>query len=329
MKIWDSINRIFRQKNAVVFDNTAGGLFGDWAVSRMNFAKLIWYNSCELLTDLCEDVSIETDASDSDSRFAVSAFRAFFYSWGKTAMQRIFDDGYVVIGWDGLSFRFLAENKDYYLASEGDATTARAYDSRVSVCVIRSAAFKAYGMSDRAICAPWLRFIDNAMSASSTICERLGVVVMAAPKSPSGANVVSLLPADQKKKLEQEIREDYGALRGQSQIMVLPREMAFETINLAGLDTRTAERAKMGVCAIADRLKVPANQISMITAEAGKSLQNGGEIREGDRLKYKSFRRLFEGTFVQMMLDLNLRIRYTIDGEPIEAEKPTAPVGIV
>lgn len=49
-------------------------------------------------------------------------------------------------------------------------------------------------------------------------------------------------------------------------------------------------------------------------------MSNGGELREGDKTKSKSFRRLFERTFVQMAMDFGLKITYAIDGEPIDAE---------
>lgn len=68
---------------------------------------------------------------------------------------------------------------------------------------------------------------------------------------------------------------------------------------------------------LADRIKVPANQIAIIDANSSKTLSNGSELREGDRAKYASFRRLFERTFVQMANDLGIKFAYTLTGEPV------------
>ena len=117
--------------------------------------------------------------------------------------------------------------------------------------------------------------------------------------------------------MEKEMREDYGALSKQSNLMLLPREMSWQVINLAGLDLKMAEKVKTAILAIVDRIKIPANQVAIIDAQSSKQLANGSEIREGDKLKYKTFRRLFERTWVDMATYYGLKISYAIDGEPI------------
>ena len=99
--------------------------------------------------------------------------------------------------------------------------------------------------------------------------------------------------------------------------MLLPREMAWQVINLAGLDLKMQEKVKIAILAIVDRIKIPANQVAIIDAQSSKQLANGGEIREGDKLKYKTFRRLFKRSFVDMATYYGLKIAYVIDGEPI------------
>ena len=113
------------------------------------------------------------------------------------------------------------------------------------------------------------------------------------------------------------MRKEYGSLSNQSNIMLLPREMSWQTINLAGLDLKMQEKVKIAILAIVDRIKIPANQVAIIDAQSSKQLANGSEMREGDKLKYKSFRRLFERTFADMAREYGLRIDYIIEGEPI------------
>jgi hypothetical protein len=93
--------------------------------------------------------------------------------------------------------------------------------------------------------------------------------------------------------------------------------MNWQVINLAGLELRLQEKVKTAILAIVDRVKIPANQVAIIDAQTNKQMANGSEIREGDKLKYKTFRRLFERTFVDMARSYALRISYAIDGEPV------------
>ena len=98
--------------------------------------------------------------------------------------------------------------------------------------------------------------------------------------------------------------------------MLLPSEVSTNVINLAGLDQRTSERVLMAAKVIADRLKVPANQITLIDAASSKSLANGTEMREGDLAKYRSFRRYLDATLYKMADDLGLQPNYKLENEP-------------
>jgi hypothetical protein len=116
--------------------------------------------------------------------------------------------------------------------------------------------------------------------------------------------------------MEEEISKEYGLLNRQRQVMLLPRSMRFDTINLTSIDTRLNERVRVAVLAICDRVKVPANQVAIIDANSSKSLSNGSELREGDFSKYQSFERLLNRTFVKMASDIGLNVDYTIYNKP-------------
>ena len=68
---------------------------------------------------------------------------------------------------------------------------------------------------------------------------------------------------------------------------------------------------------IADRVKVPANQIGLIDAMSSKSLANGTELREGDYNKYQSFERLLNETFIEMASFYGVDFDYAIYNKPI------------
>ena len=321
MKILDEIKRRFYRRGQVLIDGRTGVNVHGWDICRHDFASLIWYNICDLLTDLSEDVKI-TDGrgaqplSDDGAKFA--AFRAFFYAWGKTILQRLFDDGYVVIGYAPNAYRFWQmDKKEYQEKTEDDITIITPHDQTVDVYVMKSSTYVSRNKSDKAICKGFLDFLDDVLNGSATVSKRLGAVVIASPKNPTNAPAAVVLQKEQKEELEKQMREDYGALSKQSNLMLLPREMAWQVINLAGLDLKMQEKVKTAILAIVDRIKIPANQVAIIDAQSSKQLANGGEIREGDKLKYKTFRRLFERSFVDMATYYGLKITYAIDGEPI------------
>lgn len=321
MRIIDEIKKRWYRRGQVLIDGRTGASVHGWGVCNHDFASLIWYNICDLLTDLAEDVKI-TDGrgaqplSDEGAKFA--AFRAFFYVWGKTILQKLFDEGYVVISYDPAGFRFwIMDTKEYAIKTEGEVTLIEPYDPTANVYVMKSSTYVSRNKSDKAICKGFLDFLDDVLNGSATVSKRLGAVVIASPKNLTSSPTAVVLSEEQKEKLEKEMREDYGALSKQSNLMLLPREMSWQTINLAGLDLKMQEKVKTAILAIVDRIKIPANQVAIIDAQSSKQLANGGEIREGDKLKYKTFRRLFERTWVDMATYYGLKISYTIDGEPI------------
>ena len=321
MKILDEIKRRFYRSGQVLIDGRTGVNVHGWDICRHDFAGLIWYNICDILTDLAEDVKIE-DArgaqplSDEGAKFA--AFRAFFYAWGKTILQKLFDDGYVVIAYDPAGFRFwIMDAKEYSQKTEGEVTIIEPHDPTANVYVMKSSTYVSRNKSDKAICKGFLDFLDDVLNGSATVSKRLGAVVIASPKNLTNAPTATVLSKEAKDELEKQMREDYGALSKQSNLMLLPREMAWQVINLAGLDLKMQEKVKTAILAIVDRIKIPANQVAIIDAQSSKQLANGGEIREGDKLKYKTFRRLFERSFVDMATYYGIKITYAIDGEPI------------
>lgn len=317
-KITNFVQRIIPTRLQVLFKNWFGGVVGGgFDVCHNNFADLIWYNICDILGDLLEDVSITAANLTGDSLYFFSAFKQFVYAWGRAVWQILWDNGYCVIGWDGSKFWIMTQN-EYHTPSEGDTTYVRAYNDNVQVYVMRSLTYMVHQKSDKAMCKSWLDYLDDVSNGSATITKRLGAVVIASPKNITNAPTQFVMSKEQKKEMEKELRQDYGMLGNQSNLLLLPREMNFQTLSLAGLELKALEKIRACAMVIADRIKVPANQIAIIDANSSKALANGSELREGDRAKYASFRRLFERTFVQMAIDLGITMTYTVTGEPRE-----------
>lgn len=322
MKIKDYIRRFFGW-GQVISLHGQNPLF-DWVLCSHKFSTVVWYNICDLLTDLIEDVDPVNEAKftntelqyEADKKYA--AFKVFMYTFGKQVLQRLFDSGYVVIGYNqNLGMFWQMQENEYARVSEIDATLVKPHNPDVKSYVMKSATYLVYQRSDLDMCKGFLDFMDDVLNGSATVSKRLGTVVVASPKNLNNAPTAVVLGEDQKKELEKQMREDYGSLSRQSNIMLLPREMNFNTINLAGVDQRMQEKVKTAILAVVDRIKIPANQVAIIDAQSSKALANGSEIREGDRLKYKTFRRLFERTFADMARYYRIPMSYTISGEPI------------
>ena len=305
---------LFRRKDSVLYDTINNPAFAwDICESRYPFGRAIWLNVCELLTNLCNDVTlISTDVSQI-TEFA--EFKRFFNAYAERTLLRLFDDGYVVIGYDNYGFRLLGKD-EYIKQGDGKNTIIKPLANNVNVYVMRSMIFEHIGLSDKQVCAPYIEFIDNTLNASNTCSARLGALVVGSPQQSSAMPTATVLTKEQKKDLEENLSKEYGALRNQKQFLLLPRAMQFQTINLASIDQRTSEKVRLAILAICDRIKVPCNQVAIIDANSSKSLSNGSELREGDFNKYQSFERLLNSTFIQMANDLNLRVDYKIYNKP-------------
>lgn len=314
MKVKDYIRGLFARALNVLYDGNLGGFFGAMGISKYPFARLVFANICSILTDLDNDVEFVRKSGD---MMLFARFKQFFSQYAILIHTRLFEVGYVVIGLRG-SDMWLMRSSEYTTTSdaEGDIKV-RAYRADVQVYVMRSQTFAIYGLSDRTMCKPAMDMLDNVLNASNTIAKRLGAMVIATPATPSSAPIAGVLNKKAKEDLEKEISDKYGALDRQSQIMVLPNDMKFSTINLAGLDIKLQEKVRTAVLMIADRIGVPANQISLIDANSNKTLSNGSELREGDFNKYQAYERMLNETFVQMAQDIGLKVDYTIYNKPI------------
>lgn len=288
------------------------------------FADTIFFNICELLTDLCNDVTWTYGAGDKN---LFDAFDKLYKTDAKRIMHDVKKYGYVPIihtqvGEDKFAVHTLRIAKKNEVGSRTDENQDKVFflkspDPTMSLYIMRSTSMEVVGQSDYELLQPFREYLDNVLNASNTVSARMGTMVIASPKNLSSAPTSIILDKEEKDELEKDMQSEYGALSSQKQICLLPREMSFETINLAGLDQRTLEKAKLAILAIVDRFKVPANQVAIIDANSSKSFANGSELREGDFNKYQSFERFNYETFGMLAEDMGLTVSYTIDNKPL------------
>ena len=194
MKILDEIKKRFFRTGQVL---SWRGLtpFFDWGFCTHKFASLVWYNVCDILTDLTEDVKLTNTAKVSDVELQreidrkFAAFNAFFYEFGKLILQRLFDEGFVVIGYSPKTNLFWQmQRNEYRTPSNEEATIVVPYDESVKVYVMKSSTYVMYKKSDRELCKGFLDFIDDVMNGSATVSKRLGAVVVATRAEAQSSN---------------------------------------------------------------------------------------------------------------------------------------------
>lgn len=316
MKITDRISQ-FRDRFFRRWETVKTIVFGWDGISCHPFGETIFRNIVELLTDLTNDVEWVNQRRTGNLRFA--EFKVFFERDGQLALWRVYKKGFAVVGVkDGDSPRFRLFDENEYRKERATNNTER-YVSKVDgwkCYVMQSETFREEGKSDYDLCKPFVTFLDNVFNASNTSTERLGTFIVASPETPTGYPTPVTLDPKQKKELEEEVEKQYGALRKQRQMMILPRGMKFQVIGMDGVDRKLTEKVRTCVLAICDRVKVPANQVAIIDANSSKTFSNGTELREGDYNKYQSFERLLNHTFVRLAEEMGMDLTYTIYNKP-------------
>ena len=310
-------NFLLKREQRVIYRTSGGYLFDNIREDRMNFADLVFLNICDLLTDLTNDVTwVNTSKlKEENNRALFVEFVSFFNAYGKFCLNKLFVDGFVVIAHSELGFSILTPN-DYRVTTEGIFMKVVPIKENIKIYVMRSETLMLTSMSDRTILQPFLTLLDNVLNSTNTITARLGALIISSPTQTSQP-APEILTDQEKQAMETATAENYGSLRTQKQFLIFPRPMNNQVVSLSSIDNKMIEKLKTCTLAIADRIKVPANQIALIDALSSKSFANGSEMLVGDFAKYQSFERLLNNTFVQMAKQLGLRVDYTIYNKPV------------
>lgn len=318
MKIWDSIKAAFSGNDNHVISYNRGGYIPNWDVSKHKFGETIYLNIVEILTSIYAEV-VWTAQTETPK---YKAWKKYLDRNGQRILTQLLfnDSGFCVVGYDSEltegveTWRFYElPNTEWHIVSNTQEVRVECNNPAQRYYVLKSPTMEAIGRSEHNLCKGYIALIDAVLNGATTTAERLGAYVV---MSPTADNFGGELLKEEKDELEKELQKEYGMLSKQKQIMVLPRPMQSNVVSLAAVDAKMDVKLRAAVLAIADRLKVPANQIALIDANSSKALSNGSELREGDTAKYRSFRRLLNSTFYDMATELGLRVDYTIENEP-------------
>lgn len=317
MKIIDNIRDWFgRRDRGVITSNRYWG-YGSFDIGeRLPFADAIFYNICDLLTDITGAVVWRNKSQRNRELFA--GFVAFFDAWGKFCLNLLFKQGFVVIARErgGFHFRVLNGNEFTTSTDAYGRMVALPYDSSLDIYVMKSQTMLFESISDKQMLRPFLELLDNVLNGSNTVSKRMGSMVVMSPQQASGIPTPTAITRQDRERLEKEMGEGYGYLKNQKSVMLLSSPMNIQPISLAGLDNKMQEKVKTAILAICDRVKIPANQVAIIDANSSKSFANGSELREGDIVKYRNYKSLLNFTFYKFATDIGLLVDYVIENEP-------------
>lgn len=286
----------------------------DWQITKHKFGRVMFLNIAQLLSDIYAELTwvprIETAKTKAWIDWATR-------NGQRIMLQLMYDAGYKVVGYnqtiDG-DWIFYELPKDSYTVDRiDDCDIVRCNNPEQQFYVLKSPTFEQLGESDYALCKGYVKLLDATLNGATTTAERLGAYVVMTPESGDFGGILTKSDKDQ---IEKELDEQYGMLSRQKQVMLIQQPMKSQVISLAGVDLKMNDKARIAILAIADRLKVPANQIAIIDSNSSKSLSNGSELREGDMAKYRSFRRFIDATFYDMATELGLMVDYTLENEP-------------
>lgn len=306
--MFEFIQNIFKKKQILHTPRIVGGWFG----CNMPFGDVVFRNIYALITNILNDVTF-TKIKGDVAKFAM--FKVFVEQYGQMALNLLFERGFIVIGLSDVGLWLMNVNEyTTHTTAEGRFVIEPKNDQKIFV--LYSDIFEEKQISYKQHLRPYIHYIDSVLNSSATLNERLGTLIIGSPKNLSNAPTEIVLPKTEKDRLEKELSEDYGSLSRQKQIMLLPREMSWQTINLAGFDNKTYEKLNIAVMVIADALQVPANQVSLIDSFNSKAFSNGTELREGDFLKYATFERLLNSTLIKLAQAMELNVTYTIYNKP-------------
>lgn len=328
--ILDNIRNLFKNKdNHTLRIVSGGGYVHPFDISEHKFGETAFLNIAEILTDIFAEVEF-TQVGVTTTTAKFNAWREWAYRNGQRILLQMYrDKGYAVIGYDSnidtdgkVFYRFYElREKDYTKRTLQDGREViECKDATQHFYVIKTPTFEAVGKSDYELCKPYISLLDNILNGICTSAERLGAYVVA---SPASDNFGGVLTRTEKEEIEKDLAKEYGMLSHQKQIMMLGRPMNMNVVSLASLDVKMNEKVRTAILAIADRLKVPCNQIAMIDGGSSKAFANGTEYREGDLAKYRQFRRVLNATFYDMARELGMQVDYTIENEPLTQQNQT------
>lgn len=280
--------------------------FSDFPISKYDFSKTIFHGVVDLLADMANDVIVNEKGG-----LALSAFKDFLAVRGTILLHKYINDGFVVLAYDGISLK-ICETSDYYTANGA----IYLHDKSKQIITLKSDAYELYGISDKAMCKAWLQLIDSSGNASQTASSRLGNLLIFSPKTQNGA--INFITPEEKSEFEKELQDNYGAMRNQKSAMILTQPMDTSHISLANTDFKLLDKVKLATLVIATYFKVPVSQIPLLDGSASNGLSNGGELLQGDILKYKTFERLFQRTFQKIADSIGVRFTYSLYGKPTQ-----------
>jgi len=315
-KIQNFFSRWLPKRTNFVPINAAGlFLLGDTGIGMMDFGSLIFNNITDLVTDLVNDTILFFEGGDRD---LFREFDTFVKLYGDSVLSMIYEYGYVVVGQNEFSNRFFLMQPLEFRFVDKPRGLKVVPEIPNTIChVLFSQKYFEKQASHKQLLNPILRYLNNILNGSNTIAERLGNLIVISPKQPATMAMPVVMDEGTRTDIEDRLGKGYGSMPSQRQALILNKPVDISPIGLSASDRESLNKARFCIEIIIDAIKVPASQVAVLQAAGGKSsLSNGGEIREGDSLRFATYERMFNQIFMNWAEIMGLRINYEISNKP-------------
>ena len=148
MNIIDRIFPRLRLRSSVLRTGWTSGFDG---IGCLPFARLVFRNIVELLTDILNDVELVNQGSD-NMKFA--EFKRFMEDEGQAALFKTFRYGYAVIGITDTGTIRLLSRDEYTERTDVNVTRIFPVRKGMQVYVMKSDTYREEGVSDFLLCDP-------------------------------------------------------------------------------------------------------------------------------------------------------------------------------
>lgn len=245
-------------------------------------------------------------------------FKSFLEIYGRLCMDRIYKNGFVVIGINKITGDITVLNDcDYQYVISWNSLNPKSLNECIDAYLLYDGLFFDERISHYQECLPFLKYIDICLNSGKSILEVNGNFIAVSPKAKNEFNQMDE-PLSEEDREEAERRlSNYGNQRKQKGLAFFDIPVDIRVIDKTSSSSNMMPVLNKMVEVICDCLDLPANQVAMLDGTYNSTFSNGTEIREGDSLRYATFERMFNEIFLSMAFKLGISINYKISNKPL------------
>jgi hypothetical protein len=284
------------------------------------FHEMVIYQLKMMIISIFSEVEFEYTGNG--NKFYFENFVKFFNDYAIKVYNQLFNIGYVVVVWDN-SFNYkLLRTTEYNVTTTDKELNIKIHkniaDKYPFSKLLISDCFEINLKSDRDFLITICDLFNRYLTSSEISTSNLGALVAISPAANRDGFALPITE-EERKGIENSFSANYGTSTMQSQVAIFDNPKKIDHISLSQYDKENWEKAINCIALIAGHFDLPASQLPILDISGGNALSNGGEIREGDILKYKTFERILR-YYIEIGSE-NFTFNYKIKNKPVSETK--------